>query len=139
MRSGRVPTSSPDVVGGLVLGQLPGVVRVEELLVGGDDISAYCGFLVPKRRLQPVGRDACRLDVVDQFTRHGVGASHQQRPGHQAGQHHHTHRGQHQVLPALHREPPTMPRSSCRSLHADHRDVVGEPAVRLRRVAQLRR
>ena len=113
-----------------LLDHLPAVVRVEELLVGGDDISAYCGFLIPKRRLQSVGRDACRLDVVDQFTRHGVGASHQQRPGHQTGHDHHSHRGQHQVLPALHGEPPTMqPHPGDRSTRTTAMSSVSPPWV----------
>ncbi len=102
---GPVAYPFPDIARCLSFGLLARVVRVEELPVGCDDIPTNRGLLVAQRRLQRIGLHPCRLDVVDQLARQLVGAIHQQPAGHQTYEYDHTHRGQRQVLPALHGEP----------------------------------
>ena len=106
---GPVAHPVPDLLRCIAFGPLPSVVRLEELGICGDRISAYSRLLITQCGLQLIRRDARRLDVEVQFLRHGVGPVQQERTGHRAGEHHDAHDRQHQALPALYRRLPFHP------------------------------
>ena len=130
---GTLADQLPDVLRRLLLAFLTGVVRRQELFVGGDDVAAHRRLLITQGRLQRIGLHPCRLDVVDQVARQLVGAVHQQTACDEAHEHDHTHGGQQQVLPTLNgeRSPRLVP-----GLRRG-RGAVGHRAVRSTRTSAM--
>ena len=91
----------PDVCRRLLLDQPALVVWGQELRIGGDEVPAHRRLLIAQRALQLVGSDPRGLNVRDELPGHLLGAIEQHRHGEPAGQHHHAHHRQHEVLPAL--------------------------------------